>query len=592
MPLTATTPNMPITIYHNNVTFYLPEPTASQLLQRRIEDTLMLVSLLPESKEKVIVDLGAGERDSWFEIQCNQLALFMQLEELVERLSSEAKKNLIGNLHPAMSVQERNALKLALERGLRRNVVPRPLEVRKVVAVGDEGKEGGGESDEGRRKSFTVPPALRVEELVSPSKPVEESIFPELQADEIETRERELRAARAEQVGELVWPSSKANTMTAESKRRRQEIASMFASAAKKLQVTEASSGLGSPIVSPTLKEGLHLIKTATSAFRAYTDATPREVVVKPKGLDDRRSPALPRASQHSRPSPPNPVIQTPRHGDQDTTATSLQSPFAEPSARWRLTSAPPTAEPEVPSTSSLATSLQNPFAGPSAQWRLTSALQADETEPPRQSPGTTPPSPSLTAEPEPLTPSSSAAPPSIVQSEDSASMTRPQSDPSALYIPPSSNDGCPWPESFFTAPRTAPEAPRSVSLPHPAKRTDNPTVPPRLSAAPSTWTHKAKQLPPLPVLSIPQSTSENIPQSLPHPNLPPPSLPPLSSPPPPPSASHKRQGSIAAAKAGIAERQHRERLRAVGSTLPFVRSRVGEKWKRGEDGPERAKGK
>lgn len=325
---------------------YLPKPSPDQLLQRGIEDTLMLISALPETaEEKVIIDLGEGA--GWFEIQCNQLELFMKLEELVEKLSPERKTTIINGLHPAMSVQERKALKLVLERGLRRNVVPRPLNVRKVSR--DQAHE---QNAEGRvtAKLYTVPPKVEVEELV----------FLELTADEMTLREGQLVAAQVEQSGILDFASSAASTTTAESKRRRQEIANMFTLAAKKLQVQGSSSGLESPVHSPTLKEGLHLIKTATSALRAYTDVTPREVVVRPREgpiwpsqetpLSNEQSVRSSEQTARSGEQPPRASGQSSRSNDLHTPVQALETTKPKISTPLIEQASPPPVSPEEPS--------------------------------------------------------------------------------------------------------------------------------------------------------------------------------------------------------------------------------------------------
>lgn len=155
MALTRSQPTMALS--RHEMALHFPQPSAQQLLQREIEDTLMVLSAVPESNDRIWLDLSLGKDGSGrIPIQSNQLALFQRLEELVARLEPEQKERLIGNLHPAMSVREREALKIVLQRGLG-GVVPRRLEVKKASSTATLAVD---EKDDGRDQTTlaTVPP--------------------------------------------------------------------------------------------------------------------------------------------------------------------------------------------------------------------------------------------------------------------------------------------------------------------------------------------------------------------------------------------------------------------------------------------------
>lgn len=567
---------------------FQPAPSRSDLLQRDIENTLLALSALPETQEqKILLDLGlsspllssdistpdaragTGDEPRHIAIQCNQLPLFERLEELVAQLTPEERAKLLGGLHPAMSVREREALKIVLENGVKGlGVVPKPLRVRKASTARSDTEtaamEGKAEREVEAAQLILEPLKVRMQDGLSfpDLTPLEVRMqdglsFPELTKDEFEVRRRELAIALAERdtgLAEMfsevedavaLKPSKSmqvlSTTAAAEARQKKQEIANMFAMAAKRLQALDSSLVLNGTVHSPAFKEGLHLVKAATSALRAYTDATPREVVVRMSQDPGRPSrevvrpagmPEVEEGAEDDEVEPPwmNELFLKRLSGQR----VPAPAPVVSQGRQRGGDRAPPIIQQQLPRSVTISTMASLP-----------------------------PPLPPQPPAPNPAGP--------VLQPPSTVHQARPHSDPPTASHAMGKRQGtCPWPESFFTSPRAAP-VPRASSLP----------VPPR-PRRPGEAASRVGSL------------------TLPHP--PPPPTPPPKSPPPqssvirraPPAAeafptaettgtvqsstssdikqrsetsndtviettAAKRKGSIAAARAGIAERAKRE---------------------------------
>lgn len=570
MALTAGTriiPSLPTADLSN----CLPTPSRQRLLQREIEDTLLTLSSLPEAQEQRILldfgpsppfifpdchspdfDQGTENQSRHIAIQCNQLPHFERLEKLVGQLTPEERTQLLSRLHPAMSVQEREALKLVVEHGFKGlGVVPKPLRVKKVSSA----DRHGGDAEERMRAnvgaSASIPEPLRVRMQDGLS-------FPELTKSELEVRRRELTIALAEKdtgLAEMftevedavaLKPSKSMPILSpsaaAEARRKKQEVAKMFSLAAKKLQALDDSLGLVGPIQPPTLKDGLHFVKAAGSALRAYADVTPREVVVRTSQESGRPSREVAR---------PATIAEQARRGEAEAEEEEeVEPPWMNELFLKRLSEQRAPA-PELVVSRAAGGGRRGERAPPIVQQQLPRSVTLS----------------AMASMPPPLPPPPPAAPAPAAVPAPAASSVRPQSDPPApsarVNRSGKRQSTCPWPDSFFTSPRAAP-VPRASSLPAapltprseyatlrrpslPPSSPIPPTPPPKSPRQIPRATRQESHISALSSSSQPAHTASSTPSSISEigadaePTL------------------VKRKGSIAAARAGIAERARRE---------------------------------
>lgn len=511
--------------------------------------------------------LDNDDQAYWDSIECRQPSLFAQLRELVAKLSLEESEWMIGHLHPAMNAREREALEHVV-RTRQSPVVPPPLKISKSLTSNVKGERKGTGKAEKRAKSekgvdalgryghcrqlCTLPPPPRMEDAAA-RKPLDTTLASfELTAGEMELRESQLAIARAEQalIDSRLATQLASSTTTVESRRSRREVAPLLSLAARRLQNRDgsSSSGEGSIAHSPSLREGLQKLKSATAALREYTDVTPREIVVSTTEVADvRPREEVKRRAGKSLPS----LAEAPllRSSSEQSSWTIVQTQLCEqqptgPECSRALSKAnghppkrtfhepPPVPPPatRLASKSGVPTSQSCPtIAHPDTRLYTPSEIAPLLTRrpiPPRSKFRGPPPIPpagaDLQSQPATDTHESPPLSPSGVnpQPQQKPDTNFPRAGGSKTYL---------WPEGFFTTPRPAPAPPQ-------ARRASQPALP---------------LLPPICEVSRPENVEAGV----------------------------KRKGSVASAKAGIASRLRREEMDIVRKNMPATRSRLSGLW-------------